>query len=519
MFSYFKILIKLIFFDKFEKLYLSEVDFKTNKNPKKKIILIEAVPDYYYLSYFTCIFSERFKDCYIIAYWPDVVKTNQKTDFLIFKLFKYLRSNIFHYLLKKKWKKLYRKLGVKEFYDYRNFKNLISNNEIEKIKKKTKEIYKKIHKKEDILKIKIDNLYVGDLIYDTYIRFRNEPTVDLNDKFLYEIIMKSGILIKSFKNLIQFKKVKDLYFPYSSYVVHGIPARLAVKLNKKIYTDGNYQYNKKLSKSDLRHTENVNNLKKIFSNLNQKSQKKSIAKKLINNFFNTNNIKSTKEIYRYMNYNTYNSESKIRNKDLDSEIVIFLPNFFESQREWGKIIFNDFYEWIIFTLNYFKKNNIKVVLKPHPNINSLHPENKKIIEYLKNKYDNLTFLDPKYPNKKIFKNTKLAISPWGSVIWELAYFNIPCISIGDNPGNQYNLSITPKNILEYKYLLKNYKKLTCNVKKKDIYEFIYVFMLNNNDTYQSIARRIKLKNIDFTSSKGLEIFIEKFKDYEKKLNK
>ena len=111
------------------------------------------------------------------------------------------------------------------------------------------------------------------MIYDTYIRFRNEPTVDLNDKFLYDIIARSGILIKGFKNLIQSKKVKDLYFPYSSYVVHGIPARLAVRLNRKVYTDGNYQYNKKLSKNDLRHVENVNEFKKIFSNLNQKSKK------------------------------------------------------------------------------------------------------------------------------------------------------------------------------------------------------------------------------------------------------
>ncbi len=521
MFYYLKTFFCLISFDKFEKLYLSNtIKINTSsKQTKKKVVLIEIIPDYYYLSYFTCIANERFKDCYLIGYWPDVINTNQKSYFFIFRLLKFLRSNIFHYLLKKKWKKLYSKLNIQEFYDYRSLKNMISNNEIQKIEKETKDIYKKINRKEDILKIKIDNLHVGDLIYDTYIRFRNEATVDLNDKFIYEIIKRSGIFIKSFKNLIQSKKIKDLYFPYSSYVVHGIPSRLAIKLNKHVYTDGNYQYNKKLSKSDLRHVENVNNLKKIFRNLKQKSKKKTIAKKLIQNFFYSKNIKSTKALYNYMNSNSYNSKYDLKNIDSKYEIVIFLPNFFESQREWGKIIFNDFYEWIIFTLNYFQKMNVKVALKPHPNIFSLHPENKKIIEILKNKYKNFIWIDPKYPNKEIFKKIKLAISPWGSVLWELAYFNIASISIGDNPGKQYNLSLNPRNILEYKYLLKNYKKLKNVTKKENIYEFIYVYMLNNNDAYQSIARQIELKKIDFTFSNGLENFIRKFKYYEKKNKK
>ena len=45
-------------------------------------------------------------------------------------------------------------------------------------------------------------------------------------------------VINSFKNLIQSKNIKDLYFPFSTYVVHGIPSRLGIKLNKTVYTDG-----------------------------------------------------------------------------------------------------------------------------------------------------------------------------------------------------------------------------------------------------------------------------------------
>lgn len=515
MFYYLKIIFKLIFFDKFEKLYLNKIDYRSKiTSTKKKIILIETIPDYYYLSYYTTIFNDRFKDCHIIGYWPDLVKNKSKSTFTIIKIFKYLRSEIFQFFLKRKWKKLYSQLGIQKFYDYKDLKKTISNSEIRRAKVNSKKIFNKIKEKKDIFKIYINNLYVGDLIYDTYIRYRNEPTVDIKDQFLYEIIERSYIFTKSFAYLIQSENIKDFYFPYSSYVVHGIPARLAIKLNRIVYTDGNYQYNKKLSKNDLRHVENVDNLKKIFDGLKNKNKKISISKKKINNFFSKKNINATKVLYNYMSLNTYNSNFNITKKNLDFEVVIFLPNFFECQREWGKIIFNDFYEWIIFTLDYFNKTKLKVAIKPHPNIYSIHPENKKLIEFLKKNYNEHIWLDAKFPNKIIFNKTKLAISPWGSVLWELAYFNIPNISIGENPGKKFNLSFNPKNIQEYINLIKNYKKLKNAVSKKTIYEFVYVYMLNNNDAYKSIARNIELKKIDLTVSNGLEEFIKRFKRYE-----
>ena len=41
-------------------------------------------------------------------------------------------------------------------------------------------------------------------------------------------------------------------------------------------------------------------------------------------------------------------------------------------------------------------------------------------------------------------------------------------------------------------------------------------MLNNNDGYPTLARKIQLKKIDLTHSYGLKIFIEKFKKIRKK---
>ena len=97
------------------------------------------------------------------------------------------------------------------------------------------------------------------------------------------------------------------------------------------------------------------------------------------------------------------------------------------------------------------------------------------------------------PNKEIFKNIKFGISPLGIVLWELAYFNINCLSIGDHPGKHFNISFIPKNLKHYKYYLDNYDKLKNTVSKKEIYEFIYVHLINNIDHYKNFAREIELK--------------------------
>ena len=116
---------------------------------------------------------------------------------LILDLFRFLRSGLYYYLLKRKWLKLYSVIGISEFNSYKDLKKNLGKNELIKIKEKFSNILKKIRKKKDILNIKIDEINMGELIYDTYIRYRNEININIKDKYLEEIIYKSIILSKS----------------------------------------------------------------------------------------------------------------------------------------------------------------------------------------------------------------------------------------------------------------------------------------------------------------------------------
>tara|TARA_B100000575_G_C22891547_1_gene518829 strand:- start:137 stop:790 length:654 start_codon:yes stop_codon:yes gene_type:complete len=212
-----------------------------------------------------------------------------------------------------------------------------------------------------------------------------------------------------------------------------------------------------------------------------------------------------------MNVDPFKKNKKKLKKNYDG--VIFLPNFFESQREWGKLVFPDFYEWIKFTCDFIYKNNLNIAIKPHPNIYyERNNETVEIVRLLKQKYNKIDWIDPSISNFEIFKKIKSGISPWGTILWELAYFNIHPISAGEHPACKYNIGFEPRSINEYKRILLSINKL--KVKKritKRILQFCYMYYIHNHDSFKTTARTIKLNKIDFKNSSSLKKFIEIYK--------
>ena len=150
------------------------------------------------------------------------------------------------------------------------------------------------------------------------------------------------------------------------------------------------------------------------------------------------------------------------------------------------------------------------MIKPHPNINSINKESKKVIDEIKLRYPELKWLNPDESNNKIFKSIKFGISMWGSILWELAYFNKIAISCGDHPAKSYNFIFLPQNLKEFEKLVINLSTIkNKNYKKEDIYEYIYMHIIRNNDAFKNTARKFKLKTINWENSNSLDIFLRR----------
>jgi hypothetical protein len=96
--------------------------------------------------------------------------------------------------------------------------------------------------REDVLNLKFETVLVGDLIYDTYLRYFSQPTVEIIDKELTLVIEIALNIYYNFRHFLKNNKVKCLLNTYSTYIEHGIPARICLEENIDVYTIASHSY-------------------------------------------------------------------------------------------------------------------------------------------------------------------------------------------------------------------------------------------------------------------------------------
>ena len=368
---------------------------------------------------------------------------------------------------------------------------------------------------------KLSGINVGDIIYDTYLRFRAMPTLFLKDLFLKKLIIKSYSIIKNLEKIYQNFKFDYFFTSYSSYIHHGLAVRFFLRKNVRVFSGkNNSQYNKSLSSKNLNHTENYRKYKFHYNEIKNNKKFLQLSKKdLVYRF--SKNTKFNRN-FSYLLTDTYNVQKKSsfdikRLQNVDG--VLFLQDFYDSPHDWGNLIFDDFYIWTIFTLNIIKKYKLKIAIKPHPNSWNNSIDSVFIYKRLKKRYADLIWLDKDFPNKIIFKKIKYGISATGTVLFELAYHGIKAISCGDHPGKIFNFTISAKNRNHYRKILLNINSLNKpNYSKEDLLIYNYLYYHYNMDAFENVAREIELKKIDFNKSKSLLEFNKKYENYVSKIS-
>lgn len=512
MFHYFQKIKNLILQNNFERFFLENNNKiflkKRSNNKNKKIILFQTPMDYYFVLFTRSIIFEKYSNYHLLGSWPYYVKPLKRRSNIIFEIFHYLKNIIFFIFLKKKWKKIYKKnnINLSEDYSSINIKSLLFSI------KNFRKIYKKIKNKNSILKIKFKGVLIGDLLFDTYVRYRAKPYVIISDFFLKYIIFKSLVV---FYNVTEFTKKNniEIYFTsYASYVTHGLLVRIFIKKKIKVYSLSSYygeNYVTKLDSKRLQAKKNYNNLLIDFDMQKDKKKKINFSRKLLRQRFFGDGDRLTKYLDIKANYKV------IDNTEFKYEGVVFLHDFYDAPREIGLKLFTDFYDWFQF-LNYVvKKNGLNFAFKFHPNTK---PESRLFNNYLKKEYD-CNFLDSNISNISIFTNKKFktGISVCGSVLYELIYFSKIPIYLSDNLISPLNIHKIPKNKNEYEKLIVNYNKIKINKKLiTDMLKIYYMTVSDQSNLNFKIAKKIGLKDANYSNLKDIHKY---FKKIEKEIIK
>ena len=437
-----------------------------------------------------------------------------------YKLVYYLNLNNLREL-KSIFKKIYYKIAhnyfsfLKEKKIYDSFcNNLALNCYYPKsffIKKKTNFSFK------EIFKYKYKGIVFGDLIVDSYLYYfhkflynKNISSI-VNEKKFHDFFYNSIQLIENFFDIFEKNNIRILVNNYSSYLDHGIAARIAEKKKLPIYY---------LSETDRpfiksfcsKHKRNYDEYKTKFLKYSNRNYKINIVNNILKKRFSGDK----KFSLFYIKDNLFLKTNKKIFDNNKKTICVFAHCTLDSLYGFKDAIFLQQREWILFTLKNLEKisDQFNICFKIHPNETE---EGEVYIRSVLKKIKNITILKKSFLISEIINSNLIAgITLHGTIGFELAYHSIPTIYCNDNPYSAFSFCIKPKNIKDYKNLL---LARIFRIKKSKIYQkesmiFYYMNFLDKNNGKVNKVDNLGFHNYDLNYFKGL-----KFRNYIKNLNK
>ena len=296
----------------------------------------------------------------------------------------------------------------------------------------------------------IFNVNIGDLLIDTYLRFKPSPSVNFTDSFFGCLLKKSKKMYNYFEYIFRRYDIQCLFGSYTTYIYHGLPLRFAQSLGIKIFTLGGnifYQYHDQ--NSNLSHLCDHSKYSPFIPVSKDFEKLAVLARESLENRLHARPDAST-------SYMQHFSTSTTLHESIDNKHIIFLHDFFDSPHCYRWMLHHDFYHWITDTIDSLLRSRIKLYIKPHPN---QCLESKYVVSSLMQKYSHdsyVNWISEKVSNSTILKrNPLLIISVYGSVLVEAAFCGVRSISAGDHPAYNFNVAYNPHDLKDYHQKLQN----------------------------------------------------------------
>ncbi len=342
---------------------------------------------------------------------------------------------------------------------------------------------------DSLVSLQIDGLVVGDLINDSFLRYRPAPQVDLKDRYLPVLIWQTLRNIRRAKDYFSRVKPRLYLTSYCTYIQHGIPVRVALQCGVKVLSLGNLQeFTKELSLEDWVQTKNPDQYANDFNLLERQDEKIALA----NEALSIRLAGGVDSATAYMKKSAY-AESGETVPDVRNAVVIFLHDFYDSPHIYREMVFPDFWEWVCFTIETLRSANIKCYIKPHPNQIDLSNE---VLSKLKQRYPGLSLISSRITNKQLAEaGMSCAVTVYGTVAHEMAFLGVPSIACAHHPHISFDFCRTAYSRREYAEFLRG--ALQHKVDKDDMRRKSLIFYYMHNLNVDEETRLLRDAAIEY----------------------
>jgi hypothetical protein len=337
--------------------------------------------------------------------------------------------------------------------------------------------------------LKIDGLLVGDLVNDSFLRFRPEPTIDLRDRYLMVCLWQAHRDVRRAQAYFQRKRPFLYLTSYTTYVQHGIAARAALQSGAAVFAFGNLQeFAKQLGDLDWMQTKNADGYANGFSALSDQEVKLRLADEALAGRLAGRSDSATGYMRQSAYGRTATSVPAVR-----GAIVVFLHDFFDSPHIYRDMVFPDFWDWIVFTVATLRDAGIPFYVKPHPNQIGISTG---VLNDLLREFPDLAMVPATVSNRQLADaGMAAAVTVYGSVAHEMAYLGVPTVACARHPHISFDFCRTAGSREEYAALLRDSRSpgflaIDRSAMARQALAFYYMHNLNIGEDERALRDRV-----------------------------
>ena len=331
------------------------------------------------------------------------------------------------------------------------------------------EIFSGLRSKRDVVNIRFEGISLGDLIYDSYLRYHLQPTADLADPRLRETIRLALQMFFAARELLVTREVAAVFSDHAVYLDAGMLSRLAIAKGIPVY---HVTYNPatliQLDPKTFEGTEEdprgrpsgtgscklilpYHRFAEIFRALPSPTQaaglkkaRASLEARLAGKF--DPGVLPGGSAYRQ------SSGARILEETGRPRVLVMLHDFCDAPHAFRDLLFPDHYEWACWLMERASKTDFDWYVKPHPN--TAHDQGKDKVNHLllaelKTRFPKMRFLAGDVSNLQLISEGLSAMfTGYGTAGHEFAYLGVPAVNAGDNPHINYTFTYHPQSIEE-----------------------------------------------------------------------
>ncbi len=344
---------------------------------------------------------------------------------------------------------------------------------------RSRAIWRRERSNPNISSLEILGVPVGDLIIDSYLRFRPAACFDPSDRFVLTLIWQAHRDVRRARAYFRSRRPQVYLTSYSTYIEHGIAARVALQEGVRVVSFGNFlQFGKELRLADWFHTPDTSGYRGTFDKLDRKDERLEEAQQQLEVRLSGGIDSATS----YMRVSAYALTSEPL-PDVHDAVVVFLHDFYDSPHVYDDLVFPDFWTWVCFTIETLQAAGRRFLLKPHPN--QVAPGGTALAA-LTARYPGLPLLSSRISNRQLVEAGMICgVTVYGTVAHELAYMGVPCISCAKDPHHAFDFCRTARTREEYRNFLLTAQQLPITRDEMRRQALVFYYMHNLHSDLES----------------------------------